>query len=382
MSAAPIAIDRDFLTEVLRGLIACNSVNPSLVPGAPGEAQIALYVTTVCRTLGLEAEVVEAAPGRPNVIATLTGTGGGRRLMVNGHLDTVAPGEMAQPFEAVQRDGRIYGRGAVDMKGSLAAMIAAAAALRGARLAGDVVLTFVADEEYASIGAEAVARTVQADGAIVTEPTALAIGIAHKGFAWVRFETAGRAAHGSDYREGRDAIAAMGFVLAELRRLDANRLSQHRHPLLGRASVHASLIQGGEGLSTYPASCVLQVERRTLPGETVADIETEMLEVLQRGGGGRVEVFFFRPAYEVAHDAPVVAALSSAGLRVLGTRPSLVGLAPWMDSAILGAAGIPSVIFGPAGAGAHGDEEYLDLDSAVRCAEVLAAAAAEFCGAP
>jgi acetylornithine deacetylase len=227
-----------------------------------------------------------------------------------------------------------------------------------------------------------VARTVRADAAIVTEPTGLSIGIAHKGFAWVRFETAGRAAHGSDYREGRDAIAAMGFVLAELRRLDTNRLSQHRHPLLGRASVHASLIEGGEGLSTYPASCVLQVERRTLPGETVADIETEMLEVLQRGGGGRVEVLFFRPAYEVPPDAPIVAALSSAALRVLGARPPLVGLAPWMDSAILGGSGIPSVIFGPSGAGAHGDEEYVELDSAVRCAEVLAAAALAFCGEP
>lgn len=375
-----LGVDRDLLVEVLRGLIACNSVNPSLVPGAPGEAQIALYVTTLCRTLGLEADVVEAAPGRPNVIATLRGTGGGRRLLLNGHLDTVAAGEMQRPFEAVERDGRVYGRGAVDMKGSLAAMIAAAAALRDRRPAGDLILAFVADEEYASLGTEAVAGAVAADGAIVTEPTALSVGIAHKGFAWVRFETAGRAAHGSDHREGKDAIGAMGHVLAELRRLETNRLSQHRHQLLGRASVHASLIEGGEGLSTYPSRCVLQVERRTLPGETAADVEAEMLEVLQRGGGGRIEVFFFRPAYEVPPDAPIVAAVSSAAMGVLGARPPLVGLGAWMDSAILGAAGIPSVIFGPAGAGAHAVEEYVELESAVRCAEVLAAAALEFCG--
>lgn len=377
-----IAIDRSLLSEVLRGLIACNSINPSLVPGAPGEAQIALYVTTICRDLGLESELVEVAHGRPNVIAILRGEGGGRRLLLNGHLDTVSVDGMDRPFEAVEREGRIYGRGAVDMKGSLAAMIAAAGAVRAhRRLAGDLILTFVADEEYASLGTEALAGTIAADAAIVTEPTALAIGIAHKGFAWVRFETGGRAAHGSDYREGRDAIAAMGHVLGELRRLESNRLIQHRHPLLGRPSVHAAFIEGGEGLSTYPSRCVLQVERRTLPGETGADIEAEMLEVLQRGGGGRVEVFFFRPAYEVSHDAPIVQALSFAGSHVLGARPPLIGLAPWMDSAILGGAGIPSVIFGPAGAGAHAAEEYVELESAVRCAEVLAATAVEFCGA-
>jgi len=377
-----ITIDRDLLRDVLRGLIACNSINPSLVPGAPGEGQIALYVTTVCRDLGLEAEVVEVARGRPNVIATLRGEGGGRRLLLNGHLDTVAAEGMDRPFEAIAREGRVYGRGAVDMKGSLAAMIAASSAVRAhGRLAGDLILAFVADEEYASLGTEALARTVTADAAIVTEPTALAIGIAHKGFAWVRFETVGRAAHGSDYREGRDAIAGMGHVLTELRRLELNRLTQHRHTLLGRPSVHAALIEGGDGLSTYPSRCVLQVERRTLPGETLADIEAEMLEVLQRGGGGRVEVFFFRPAYEVSHDAPIVQTLSSAASRVRGSRPPLIGLAPWMDSAILGGAGIPSVIFGPAGAGAHAAEEYVEMDSVVRCAEVLASAAVEFCGA-
>jgi len=376
-----VSIDHDFLLEVLRGLVRTNSINPSLVPGAPGEAAIAAYVAGVCRDAGLEAEVVEAAPGRPNVIATLRGDGGGRALMLNGHLDTVSVEGMAQPFDARDERGRLYGRGSCDMKGSLAAMIAASAALRAqAHLAGDLVLTFVADEEYASLGTEAIARTVRADAAIVTEPTALQITVAHKGFAWARFETAGRAAHGSDYGHGRDAIAAMGDVLVELRRLETNRLPQHQHPLLGRASVHASLITGGEGLSTYPSRCVLEVERRTLPGETAAEIEAEMREVLERAGEGTVELVFFRPAYEIAPDAPVVTALASAASRVLGARPKLVGMAPWMDSAILGPAGIPSAIFGPAGAGAHAAEEYVEVESCVRCAEVLAAAALEFCG--
>ena len=376
-----VAIDHGFLMQTVRDLIGINSVNPSLVPGAPGEAAIAAHVAGVCRAAGLEVEIMDAAPGRPNVIAALRGTGGGRRLMLNGHLDTVSVEGMARPFEAVEQNGRLCGRGAYDMKGSLAAMIAAAAAVRAqARLAGDLVLTFVADEEYASLGSEAVARTVRADAAIVTEPTALQIAIAHKGFAWARLTTTGRAAHGSDYDHGRDAIAAMGNILAELRRLEANRLPQHRHPLLGRASVHASLVTGGEGLSTYPSRCVLEVERRTLPGETRAEIEAEMREVSQRAGGGTVDVFFFRPAYEISPQAPVVAVLSSAAARVLGARPRFVGLAPWMDSAILGEAGIPCAIFGPDGAGAHAVEEYVEVNSMLRCAEVLAAAAVEFCG--
>lgn len=383
-----IEIDRVRLIELLRDLVAINSVNPTLVPGAPGEAEIARYLARVCRGIGLEVVEAEAAPGRPNVIATQRGRGGGRRLLLNGHLDTVSGEGMADPFDPVERSGRMYGRGAYDMKASLAAMVAAAAAVRasGVGLAGDVVLTFVADEEYASLGTEAVAREIRADAAIVTEPTELEVGVAHKGFAWVTFETVGRAAHGSRYDEGRDAIAAMGRVLGELARLEANRLPQHRHALLGRASVHAATIAGGEGLSTYPERCRLQVERRTLPGETVEEIAAEMQEVLQRaaGGdaaaGGSAEVFFFRPGYEVPADAPVVVAVTDAAQRVLGRRPRQVGLWPWMDSAILGRAGIPAVIFGPAGGGAHSTEEFVDIESVVQCAQVLAGTMVRFCG--
>jgi acetylornithine deacetylase len=383
-----VTIDREYLLDVLRRLIAINSINPSLSPGAPGEAQIALSIAKLCRDLGLDVQIADAAPGRPNVVATLKGEGRGPSLLLNGHVDTVSVDGMERPFAPDEREGRIYGRGAYDMKGSLAAMLAAVAALRAQRrLRGDLTLAFVADEEYASLGTEALVRTARADAAIVTEATELQIGVAHKGFAWVQFETAGVAAHGSRYDEGRDAIAAMGDVLVELRRLETNRLPQHRHPLLGRASVHASLIEGGEGLSTYPSRSVLRVERRTLPGETPADIEAEMRDVLQRAIGGnaapegKVGLFFFRPAYEIEPHAPVVLALSAAGQRVLGVAVRLMGLSPWMDSAILGAAGIPTVIFGPSGAGAHAVEEYVDTESVVRCAQVLAETAVQFCGA-
>jgi acetylornithine deacetylase len=243
-----------------------------------------------------------------------------------------------------------------------------------------------ADEEYASLGTEALIGEVHADAAIVTEPTGLDVCVAHKGFAWVRFETIGRAAHGSRYDEGRDAIAAMGRILGALDRLEVEVYPRRSHPLLGRPSVHASTIAGGEGLSTYPPTCRLEVERRMLPEETIEDVRAEMTEVIRHaaGGGsaseGKAEVFLFQPGYEVSSDAPIVKTLTIAAERVLGHTPSIIGSWPWMDSAILGRAGMPTVIFGPGGAGAHSREEYVELDSVLRCAQVLAETIVTFCG--
>lgn len=382
-----IRIDPAYLRDLLRAMVAINSVNPSLVPGAPAEGEIAGYVAGECRKAGFDVTVTDVAPGRPNVIATLRGRGRGKTLLLNGHLDTVALANPGQ-LEPVERDGRLYGRGSYDMKGGIAAMLAAASAVRQAELplAGDLMLTMVVDEEYASLGTEAVVQYLSADAAIVTEPTHLDVCVAHKGFAWVAFETTGRAAHGSRYDEGEDAILAMGRMLAQLSRLETERYPRYQHPLLGRPSLHASFISGGDGLSTYPKSCRLEVERRTLPHETEAEITAEMQEVLRAARQGdptleaRSEVFFFRPGYEVDSGAPIVTTLTSAATRVLGARPQHIGVWPWLDSAILGRAGIPTVIFGPAGAGAHSEEEYVEIDSVIRCAEVLATVIVEFCG--
>jgi len=381
-------IDRTYVTDLLSALVSINSVNPSLVPGAPGEGEIARYLANVCAQLGLQTRLQEIAPARSNVIATLPGRGRGRRLLLNGHIDTVAVTGMDDPFKPVIRADRLYGRGAYDMKGSIAAMVAAIRTIQaaGERLVGDVILTMVADEEYASLGTEALIGEVHADAAIVTEPTGLDVGIAHKGFAWVRFETTGRAAHGSRYDEGRDAIVAMGRILGALGRLEAEVYPRRSHPLLGRPSVHASTIVGGQGWSTYPQTCRLEVERRTLPEETVEDINKEMADVVQRAAGdgdsftGTSEVFFFQPGYEIPSEVAIVKTLATAAERVLGYSPAFVGSWPWMDSAILGRAGLPTVIFGPGGAGAHSAEEYVDLESVVRCAKVLAEVIIAFCG--
>ncbi|MGH7506744.1 MAG: M20/M25/M40 family metallo-hydrolase, partial [Longimicrobiales bacterium] len=211
-------IDREYTTAVLRDLVRIDSVNPALVPGAAGEAEIAGYVAEALNALDCEVVVHEHAPGRVSVVGTLPGAGGGRSLMLNAHCDTVGVEDMDDPFSGDIRDGRLYGRGAYDMKGSLAGCLGAVKALReqDVTLAGDLLIAAVADEEHASIGTREIARLYPVDGAVVTEPTSLRICLAHKGFVWLEVETQGRAAHGSRPDLGLDANVRMGRVLARL----------------------------------------------------------------------------------------------------------------------------------------------------------------------
>ncbi|GAA3994617.1 ArgE/DapE family deacylase [Deinococcus rubellus] len=359
-------------------------MNPSLVPGAAGEAQLAQFVLSWLRESGIEARLDEAAPGRPSVIARVPGSGGGRSLILNAHLDTVGTDNMANPLEPSIRDGTMSGRGSYDMKGGLAACLLALRDASRAGLRGDVILTAVADEEHASLGMQSVLKQVRADAAIVTEPTSLHLCVAHKGFTWHEVITHGRAAHGSRPDLGNDAIVQMGRVLGGLEALQRELESRPAHPLLGHASVHASLIQGGQELSSYPERCTLHVERRTLPGETLADIEAEwqaLLSPLRRATDFQAEqrVLMVRDAFGVSADAPIVQTLSQQAERVRGEVPTQIGLSFWMDSALLAGAGIPTVIFGPHGAGAHAAEEWVDLASVEQCREILTATLTAFC---
>jgi acetylornithine deacetylase len=362
--------------DLVAGLVAIESVNPALVPGGAGEAAIAAFAAGWLADRGLEARTDEVAPGRMNAVATARGTGGGRSLLLCAHLDTVGVEGMHAPFQPRVEDGRIYGRGAFDMKGGLAAVMAAAAATAGAGLRGDVIVAAVCDEEHASIGAERVAAEIRADAAIVTEPTGLDVCVAHKGFVWLDVETAGVAAHGSRPDLGVDAIAAMGNTLVGLSQLGARLAGTRPHPLLGTGSVHASLIEGGQELSSYPERCMLRIERRTIPGETRAGVEAEIAEV---AAGAEVRSTFERAPFEVAPDAPIVDVVRRQAITALGRDPAIVGHAAWMDAAVLSAAGISTVVFGPDGAGAHAVEEWVDVGSVERCAQVLEAVAREWC---
>jgi acetylornithine deacetylase len=374
------AIDVETVTPLLCDLVSIDSVNPDLVAGGAGEGAIAEYVASWLDDAGLEVAIEEPAPGRPNVLAVARGSGGGRSLILNAHLDTVGVHEMVEPHVPRVGDGRLYGRGAFDMKSGLAAVMLAAKHAVDAGLAGDVVVTAVSDEEYASIGSQHVVERQFGDACIVAEPTALNVCVAHKGFVWAKLQVFGRAAHGSRPDLGVDAIVGIAPLLEGIRRLD-ERLAETRHPLLGAASVHASTIEGGQELSTYPSLCTLQLERRTLPGEPADAIDRELADLERAAAGLAVsgEILLRREPFSVDPDEPIVRELSRFVEAELGAKPALIGEHGWMDAALFAAAGTPAVIFGPAGGGAHAAAEYVDLASVASCARIVAATAASFC---
>lgn len=393
-------INTDQTTQYLATMVSIDSINPSLVKGGAGEAAIGGWLAELCAGLGCEVIVQYATRGRPNVIARWRGSGGhgavqlagadrGRSLLLTGHMDVVGVENMQiEPFKPRIENGRMYGRGTFDMKGGLAAILGAVTALRdgGFEPRGDIVMGFVSDEEYASKGTEEMVKELQADAAILAEPSEMKVCIAHRGFAWLTITTRGTAAHGSLFDTGVDGIAHMGRVLGALEHMDQHTLSKRGHDLLIRPSAHASLINGGLGLSTYPDACTLQIEHRLLPDES-----GENVLALWRGALGRlamedaafsaeVTLDFERPGYEINRDAPIVQTVHKAFSEVTGAAPEYSGMLAWLDSALLGAAGIPTVILGPGGAGAHAAVEYVELADVHRCAEIIAEAAARWTG--
>ena len=381
-----VSFSRTDAISLLTQLVRIDSVNPALVPGAKGEAEVAAFAVEYLRGAGLEVYVEEVAPGRANVVSVLRGRGGGQSLMLCGHLDTVGVNGMAEPFAARVDGGRLYGRGAYDMKGPDAAAMLALCELRrtGVPLAGDVILALVCDEEHASIGASALVQRWQADAAVVVEPTEMDLVLAHKGFVWARVTTTGRAAHGSRFDEGLDAIVMAGKYLAEFDALERELRARPGHELLGPPSIHASTIRGGQELSSYPAECVIEIERRTLPGETGEQVQAELRAVAERAATrdpsfrADVQVYFARNPYEIDPNAPIARAVQRVATSHLGREPRPRGAAFWMDSAILAEAGIPTAILGPGGAGAHAETEYVVIDDVVKCAEVYVDLAVEW----
>jgi acetylornithine deacetylase len=387
MCAPPLEVDEKFLTRTAIDLVQIDSRNPSLSPGGPGEGLIGEYVASALVELGLDVTTHRLEPDRVNVVGILKGTGGGRSLLLNGHLDTVGVAGMEEPFSGAIRDGKLYGRGSQDMKGSLAAMIAAVKALVDAdtSLAGDVLVTAVADEEYLSEGTEDLVKHYTADAAIVTEPTDMAICLAHRGFVWYEVETFGRAAHGSRYDEGIDANMRMGRFLARLDKLEQALRQRPPHPLTGPPSLHASIIQGGTEMSIYADHCLLKVERRTIPGELQPRVTQELQDIIDELAEedstfkARVSASFERLPLEMGADADVVRVAEAALARRLGEAPQHAGAAFWTDAALLAAAGMDAILFGPVGSGLHSAEEWVDLASIVDLAHILAETAVGYC---
>jgi acetylornithine deacetylase len=372
------------LPDLLSSLVAIDSVNPSLVPGAAGEARIADFIERWASEGGLQTERLEDTAGRPSVLVRAKGTGSGRTLMLCGHLDTVNAEGMVDPHGPRIEGDRLYGRGAYDMKAGVAAALIAAREASRLGLAGDVVVAAVADEEHASLGVQEALRHVRADAAVVTEPTELELAVAHKGFVWSEVSVTGRSAHGSRPHLGIDAIVKMGAVLRELEELDGS-LAGRTHPLLGRASVHASVIEGGVEFSSYPAHCKLRLERRTLPGETGEQIDREVESLLE--GRRAVDAEFeashrtllVREPFVIEPGAELVSIVRDAAAEVLPDPVKIGGASYWADTAFIAAAGIPAVLFGPGGDGAHATEEWVSLSDTEAVARTLLGVATRVC---
>lgn len=387
LESAGMGLSSD-LEKLVCELVAIESVNPDLVAAGSGETKLAAFVAQWLRAEGLAVQLAEPVAGRPSVIGVLAGSGGGASLMLNAHMDTVGAGGMKDPFAPMVRDGRIYGRGAYDMKGSLAAIMIAAREAKKLKLHGDVIVAAVADEEVASIGTSAVLKRIEADAAIVTEPTELKLCLAHKGFAWLEVETRGVAAHGSRPDLGVDAVAHMGRILTGVLELDQRLRAGRAHLLLGTGTVHASLIEGGQELSTYPARCVVTLERRTVPGENGATALNEIEHLIAKARKedpaleATVRLTLERPSSQLGADSFVTEAVERAAVEVLKHQPEVIGVAYWMDMALSNAVGIPTVAFGPSGEGAHADVEWVDLASLETCVQVYLGAAERICGNP
>jgi acetylornithine deacetylase len=381
-----MTIARGDAVALARELVQIDSRNPSLVRGAPGEHMVARSLAEILTAWGFATTVQDAAPGRPNVIARV-GRSGGTSLMFNGHLDVVGTeGMVHAPFDAAVHGTRLYGRGSSDMKAGVAAMCAAAARAADAGLAGEVIVAAVIDEEFESLGTRALlASGVRAGAAIVTEPTRLSLNPAHRGFVWITVTVHGRAAHGSRYDVGVDAILHAGLLLAELDALQEDTLTRRTHPLLGHASLHASLIDGGTGMSTYPDRCTLRLERRTLPGECADDVLREVHAACARVKARRpsfnaeVTLDLARGPSDVATDAPIARALERA-MHSCGEPVHVEGMSAWTDAALLNEAGVPAICYGPGDiALAHAAEEWVDVSEIERATAVLARLAHDWC---
>ncbi len=375
---------------VAQRLVRIPSVNPVLEEGGDGEGAVARTTARWLDAWGYDPEVAEVSPGRYNVVGR-RGTSAGPTLLLNGHLDTVGVAGAADPFSGAIRDGKLFGRGAADMKGGVACILAVASELAsdlsGEGAFGELIVALTADEEHASLGMAALVESgVGADAAVVCEPTSLRVAPAHKGFLWVEARVRGRAAHGSRPDEGVDAIAHMGRVLVALEE-EAERLTRGRsHPLLGSASLHAGTVEGGTAPSVYPDRCRLTFERRTLPGETPGRVMRELDAALARVRRGRsgvdvaLEAGLHRAATETPSSSKVVRELGRACARA-GLPDAPAGMSAWVEAGFLNESGTPAVCFGPGSiAQAHAADEWVRASEIRVGARVLADFARSFLG--
>ena len=352
--------------KLLAELIALPSVNPAFLPPRhphAGEKRVADFLASVAARAGLEVEFQKVLTGRANLIARLLPKNKIRRtILLAPHLDTV--GADGTKFIPQRKNGKLFGRGACDTKGSVAAMLTALCELvesKSRPLETEIVFAGLADEEHAQAGSRALAKSkFKADLAIVGEPTRLQVVTAHKGSLWLELETHGKAAHGATPQFGKNAIHEMARIVDWLETDYAAQLRKRKHPLLGTATVNVGKISGGVQPNIVPDHCAIAVDRRTLPGEADADVKREIAARLRAQKlAAKISTMKIAPAIplETNHRLPLVQKF----LKCAGQSKPL-GVHFFCDAAVLSAGGIPSVVFGPGDvAQAHTTDEWISL---------------------
>lgn len=386
----PKDVSSDDVIELSQTLVQIDSSNPDFgsTPG-PGETAIAKYITSWLQHRDIENHWIEPTPGRPSVVGVVRGSGGGKSLMFNGHMDTVTLlGYNGDPLSGDIVDGNMYGRGTADMKSGLAAAMLAVASAKSKNLRGDVILAAVADEESESVGTEQVLQAGwRADAAIVAEPTEMALINTHKGFALFEVDIHGVASHGSRADLGIDAICKAGYFLVELDR-HAQELQQRfgdEKPETGAPNIHAGVIRGGEEIASYPALCTIFIERRTIAGETAETVRRELLRILETlaatvpGFKFDLRSTFSRAPFFIPRDHGFVDLVANHASLATGARPTIKGETYWTDVALLDEVGIPGLVWGPKGYGLHAKTEWVEVESVRHLAEAFVGITGDFC---
>lgn len=377
---ATIPVPPDLLLPTLVDLVQIPSVNPGFT-GGTGEAELAVYCATCLREAGLDVEVQEVAPGRTNVVGVLRGRGDGPSLMLLGHLDTEAPGELRAPFVARREKGKLFGLGSSDMKAGLSTMLWSAMILAetGLKLGGDLLVALVVDQKVGSLGTRALLERYRPQAALVCECTGLSVGWLHAGSAVLEIET--------QRSRGSNPVTQMARVVLGLDELDRRLASQPTPEGLGPPSFRPSAIFSAAEWGAQPRQCRLRAERRLLPGEAESQAEAELTSLLKGLAGGdptfRAKLApsqtASRPAYHHPPTSPLLGVLEQAVTRTTDLPARRTAHPGWTDAALLQAAGIPALVFGPAGEA--GDEEWVLEDSLGLAAEVLVEVALSWCRA-
>lgn len=390
-------VQNHYALESLVGLTQELIRHPSHVHYPGRETEVGHYLAQYCRKKGFEVEVKPIVDGRVNVVVTLKGSGGGKSLLLNGHLDTVPPGDMDfDPYEAFIEDGHIHGRGAVDMKGPIASMITMMEALKnsGIRLKGDVIFTGVIGEEEQSEGTEDLVKSnIQAQGAIVGEPSSREFSAGHRGLEWLEINVKGKAAHGGMPHLGINAIEKASLLIEKIKTELYPKIAERSHPLMGKSVMNFGRIEGGLQPSTVAADCKIQIDRRYIAGETVQSVIAEYQELIDelsaldpefsaeitRMPNNMLTLDHLPLATDL--EEPIVLSLKKAMEIVLEKKPVMSTKRGWTDASLISNyAHIPTVVYGPGHiAYSHTRNEKVAISELVEAVEVYFLTALDFC---